>query len=206
MKRIISCLLVFLLCFSVFSCSEKNDTPPLTEINYTVSASHTNHVLFTVTGFGQFVIELYPDIAPITVENFKNLVARGFYDGLTFHRVVSGFVIQAGDPKGDGTGGSGTTIKGEFAVNGWKNDLKHTKGTVSMARLSNDYDSATSQFFICLDNIKCASLNGSYASFGTVVYGMDTVDLIAAVDVNKSNNNRPLEPVVIESAVFITLD
>ena len=119
--------------------------------------------------------ELYPEIAPITVENFVNLVKDGFYDGLTFHRVINGFMIQGGDPNGDGTGGSEENIKGEFSNNGVDNDISHTRGTISMARAS-DPDSASSQFFIV--QADSTFLDGDYAGFGHVTEGMDIVDKI----------------------------
>lgn len=126
-------------------------------------------------------IELYPDIAPITCENFEKLVKEGFYDGLTFHRVIPGFMIQGGCPNGTGTGGPGWNIKGEFSSNGVKNDLKHTRGVISMAR-SMMPDSAGSQFFIMHDD--APHLDGQYAAFGKVVEGMDAVDEIAETPTN----------------------
>lgn len=121
-------------------------------------------------------LELYPDVAPITVKNFEKLVSEGFYDGLIFHRVINGFMIQGGDPEGTGMGGSKEKIKGEFASNGVKNDLKHTRGVISMAR-SMMKDSASSQFFIMHQD--APHLDGDYAAFGKVVEGMDVVDEIA---------------------------
>ena len=120
--------------------------------------------------------ELYPDIAPITVENFIELIEKGFYDGLTFHRNIPGFVIQGGCPYGNGMGGPGYTIKGEFTSNGFKNDLKHERGVLSMARAM-DPNSAGSQFFIMHDD--APHLDGDYAAFGRVISGMDVVDKIA---------------------------
>ncbi len=135
----------------------------------------------------KIVVELFPDKAPNTVNNFLDLVSSGFYDGLTFHRVISGFMIQGGDPVGNGTGGPGYTIKGEFALNGFKNnDVKHTRGVISMARAQRP-DSAGSQFFIMHAN--AAYLDGQYAAFGKVILGMDTVDEIAAVPVDW--NDKP---------------
>ncbi len=124
-------------------------------------------------------IELYPDKAPITVANFEKLVKEGFYDGLTFHRVIPDFMIQGGDPEGTGMGGSKDKIKGEFASNGVKNDLKHTRGVVSMAR-SMMKDSASSQFFIMHQD--APHLDGDYAAFGKVVEGLDVIDEIAGVE------------------------
>ncbi|MEA5038990.1 MAG: peptidylprolyl isomerase [Clostridiaceae bacterium] len=120
-------------------------------------------------------LELYPETAPKSVENFVKLAKSGFYDGLTFHRVVPGFVIQGGDPKGNGTGGPGWTIPGEFRSNGFKNDLKHTRGVLSWARTANP-NSAGSQFFIMLD--EAPHLDGDYAAFGRITSGMDIADEI----------------------------
>ncbi len=136
---------------------------------------------------GQIKIELYPEIAPITVENFIKLVQDGFYDGLIFHRVIPGFMIQGGDPEGTGMGGPGYTIKGEFMANGVKNDLRHTRGVISMARAM-DPDSAGSQFFIM--HADAPHLDGQYAAFGKVVEGMDTVDGIAGVRTDYSDRPR----------------
>lgn len=138
-------------------------------------------------------IELYHDIAPISCENFEKLVNDGFYDGLCFHRVISGFMIQGGCPEGTGMGGPGWTIKGEFAANGVKNDLKHTRGVLSMAR-SMMPDSAGSQFFIMHED--APHLDGQYAAFGKVVEGIEVVDEIAAVKTNF--DDKPLEPQIIK--------
>lgn len=135
-------------------------------------------------------LELYPDKAPITVANFLKLVGQGFYDGLIFHRVISGFMIQGGDPEGTGTGGSGERIKGEFLLNGVPNDVKHERGVLSMAR-SRHPDSASSQFFIVHED--APHLDGSYAAFGRVVEGMDAVDEIANVETGPGD--RPLTEV-----------
>lgn len=128
-------------------------------------------------------IELYRDQAPITVDNFEKLVKQGFYDGVSFHRVVDGFVVQGGDPTGTGAGGPGYRIKGEFLANGVKNTLSHTDGVVSMARQSNGYDTAGSQFFIC--NGDQTFLDGQYAAFGKVIEGMDVVRRIKQDDIMK---------------------
>ncbi len=135
-------------------------------------------------------IELDPTAAPITVENFEKLVKEGFYDGLKFHRVISGFMIQGGDPKGNGTGGPGYSIKGEFAANGVDNPIKHVRGVISMARAA-DPDSAGSQFFIM--HADADYLDGQYAAFGHVVEGMDVVDEIASVRTDMKD--RPVKPV-----------
>lgn len=137
--------------------------------------------------------ELYPEIAPNTVNNFISLANKGFYNGLIFHRVISGFMIQGGDPDGRGTGGPGYSIKGEFSSNGFKNDLKHTAGVLSMAR-SMAPDSAGSQFFIMHEN--SPHLDGQYAAFGKVIEGIEVVDKIASVKTDY--NDRPYEDQVIE--------
>ena len=138
--------------------------------------------------------ELYPDIAPNTVNNFLSLVNKGFYNGLIFHRVIEDFMIQGGCPEGSGMGGPGYSIKGEFAQNNFKNDLKHTEGVLSMARAMNP-DSAGSQFFIM--HKTSPHLDGAYAAFGKVTEGMDTVNRIAETDVDY--NDRPLVPQVIKA-------
>ena len=138
-------------------------------------------------------IELYPDAAPITTANFEKLVGQGFYDGLIFHRVISGFMIQGGDPMGTGFGGSKEKIKGEFLANGVMNPIKHERGVISMAR-ANDPNSASSQFFIMHED--APFLDGNYAAFGRVIEGMDAVDEIAAVEVN--GNDKPLVPQVMK--------
>ncbi len=127
---------------------------------------------------GKIKLELYPDLAPVTVANFKKLAEEGFYDGLIFHRVISGFMIQGGDPLGSGFGGSDENIKGEFAANGFDNPISHERGVISMAR-SQAYNSASSQFFICHADAKF--LDGQYAAFGKVVDGIEIVDEIAAI-------------------------
>ena len=143
--------------------------------------------------------ELYPDIAPNTVNNFISLVKHGFYDGIIFHRVISGFMIQGGDPEGIGTGGPGYSIKGEFARNGFKNDLKHEAGVLSMAR-SMLPNSAGSQFFIMHEN--APHLDGSYAAFGKVIEGMDVVNKIATTPTDSSD--RPLNPQVMKKVTADT--
>ena len=137
-------------------------------------------VTMEIEDYGTIKIELYPEYAPNTVANFVNLIESGFYDGLTFHRLVPGFVLQGGDPDGDGTGGPGYTIDGEFKANGYsKNTLSHDKGVISMAR-SMDYDSAGSQFFIVLDDSAKSSLDNLYAGFGRVTEGMEILEEIEA--------------------------
>ena len=143
--------------------------------------------------------ELYPEIAPITVENFEKLAGEHFYDGLTFHRVIPGFMIQGGCPRGNGTGGPGYQIKGEFAANGVANDLKHTRGVLSMARAM-DPDSAGSQFFVMVAD--APHLDGQYASFGMVIDGMDIVDAI--VNTKRDWHDRPREEQKMKSVTVDT--
>ena len=142
---------------------------------------------------GVMKAELYPEIAPITVQNFIDLASKGFYNGLIFHRVIPGFMIQGGDPDGIGTGGPGYCIKGEFRANGFRNDLKHTRGVLSMERAM-DPDSAGSQFFIMHEDYP--SLDGQYAAFGKLIEGIEVVDKIASVRTDYMD--KPLEPQQIE--------
>lgn len=152
----------------------------------------------TMENGGKIKIELDPSAAPITVENFEKLVRDGFYDGLTFHRIIPGFMIQGGDPEGTGMGGPGYGIKGEFARNGVNNPIRHTRGVISMAR-SMMPDSAGSQFFIMHED--APHLDGNYAAFGHVVEGMDVVDEIAGVETDAGD--RPLTPVVMKTVRII---
>ena len=161
MKKIISLFLVLIFSVLLFSsCGNKQHT-----------------VEITVENYGVITVLLDESVAPITVKNFLKLVEEGFYDGLTFHRIIDGFMIQGGDPKGNGTGGSSEKIKGEFKANGVENDLSHKRGVISMAR-SNAYDSASSQFFIMHKDY--TPLDGKYAAFGWVTSGMEVVDAICA--------------------------
>ena len=146
---------------------------------------------------GIIKIQLYPAVAPNTCANFEKLVKEGFYDGIIFHRVINGFMIQGGDPTGTGTGGSKETIKGEFKSNGVTNNLSHTRGTISMAR-TNIKDSASSQFFICHED--STFLDGDYAAFGVVTEGMEVVDRIAHVDTDFRD-----KPVKAQRMVKVTL-
>ena len=147
---------------------------------------------------GVIELELEPDVAPVTVKNFVDLANKNFYDGLIFHRVIAGFMIQGGDPNGIGTGGPGYCIKGEFALNGVKNDISHKRGVISMAR-SMSYDSAGSQFFIC--HADATFLDGQYAAFGRVTSGIEVVDEIAGVKTNF--NDKPLNDQVIKTIRII---
>lgn len=145
------------------------------KLNQEENLKGTHNIEIVIKDYGTIKAELYADIAPITVTNFLKLVNENFYDGLTFHRVVSGFMIQGGDPSHNGTGGSNETIKGEFSSNGVENSLSHTRGTISMAR-SNDPNSASSQFFIMHEDYQ--GLDGNYAAFGRVTEGIEIVDEI----------------------------
>lgn len=147
---------------------------------------------------GIIEIELYPETAPITVKNFEKLVSEGFYDGIIFHRVISGFMIQGGDPLGMGYGGSDEKIKGEFLANGVVNKLSHTRGVVSMAR-AQDPNSASSQFFIC--HADASFLDGQYAAFGKVTKGMEVVDAIAEVETNAMD--KPFEDQIMKKVTLI---
>ena len=151
-------------------------------------------VLMKIKDYGEIELELDRSVAPITVDNFLKLVNKGFYNGLTFHRVIKGFMIQGGCPKGNGTGGPGYQIKGEFMSNGVNNPLKHSRGVISMARAMNP-DSAGSQFFIMHKD--APHLDGEYAAFGKVTSGIEIVDKIASVATNYMD--KPLKPVIIES-------
>ena len=156
-------------------------------------------VTFEMNKGKSFKAELYPEIAPNTVNNFISLVSKGFYNGLIFHRVISGFMIQGGDPEGKGIGGPGYCIKGEFAANGFKNDLSHDKGVLSMARTMAP-DSAGSQFFVMHEF--SPHLDGQYAAFGKVIEGQDVVDEIASV--RTDYNDRPRQPQIMEKVTVET--
>ena len=185
---VLSVLLVAVLC----SCGKSSGGEK-------AEAYGIHHAIITVKDYGEIKVELDGDTAPITVKNFVELAKSGFYDGLTFHRIISGFMIQGGDPKGDSTGGSDKTITGEFELNGIENNISHTRGVISMAR-SSDYNSASSQFFIM--HADGTHLDGQYAAFGHVTDGMDVVDAIAentpTSDGMVAKENQP----VIESIVI----
>ena len=183
-KRIVCLLTAALLLLGLTACANQDSG----------NNGDTIMVEITMRDGGVIKLELYPEVAPITVENFTKLAGEGFYDGLIFHRVINGFMIQGGDPEGTGFGGSGENIKGEFAVNGVANNISHVRGVISMAR-SRSYNSASSQFFIVHQD--ATYLDGQYAAFGRVVEGMDVVDAIASVKTNA--NDRPLTEQVIES-------
>ena len=167
MKKFLTSILILFSLFLLSGCS-----------NNTEDIKNNPLVTMEIKDYGTIEIELYPKYAPNTVANFVNLIESGFYDGLTFHRLVPGFVLQGGDPEGNGTGGPGYTIDGEFKANGYtQNTLSHTRGVISMAR-SNNYNSAGSQFFIVLDDSAKTSLDTLYAAFGRVIEGMDIIDNI----------------------------
>ena len=151
-----------------------------------------------VKGFGTIMVELHKEAAPKTVENFEKLVSEGFYDGLTFHRIIKGFMIQGGDPLGNGTGDSKVKIPGEFKSNGWDNPISHKRGVISMARAQNP-NSASCQFFIVHEDSEF--LDGDYAAFGHVTEGMDVVDAIASVDTYP--NDMPCKKVVIKKISIV---
>lgn len=155
-------------------------------------------IILHIKDYGDIQLELDHQSAPITCQNFEELVKKGFYDGLTFHRIIKGFMIQGGDPEGTGCGGSSKEILGEFKANGVNNTISHKRGVISMAR-SQWFNSASSQFFICDANDEF--LDGQYAAFGHVVQGMEVVDKIASTKTDR--NDRPLQKVVIEKAEFV---
>ena len=159
----------------------------------------SNPIVTFETNQGTIKAELFPDVAPNTVNNFISLVKRGFYDGLIFHRVIPGFMIQGGDPQGTGMGGPGNSIKGEFIMNNFNNELLHKRGVLSMAR-SQSPNSAGSQFFIMVDD--APHLNAQYASFGQVIEGMEAVDKIVAAQ--RDYNDRPLENQIMEKVTVET--
>ena len=183
MKKIIAFLLCAVLAGAALGCGSKDKSEASAGDADLLSGLHYAEI--EVEDYGTISLELDADTAPITVTNFVNLAKDGFYDGLTFHRIIDGFMIQGGDPLGNGTGGSGETIKGEFSDNGVENDISHVRGTISMAR-SSDPDSASSQFFIVHQD--SAYLDGQYAAFGHVTDGMNVVDAICEDTPVQDNN------------------
>ena len=174
-----------------------------TVVVQTSRTANTIQATITMEDGGKIVLELYPDLAPQSVRNFVYLARAGYYDGLTFHRIIEGFMIQGGDPDSTGSGGPGYSIKGEFLDNGFSNNLKHTRGVLSMARRGDNYDSAGSQFFIM--HADTPSLDGAYAAFGRVISGMDVVDKIASTPSSGpngtvANENKPvIKTITIDS-------
>ena len=190
MKKAVSIVMsaiLILLCFA--SCGSKG-------------MKGTHHAEMVIKNYGTVKIELYGDQAPLTVENFVNLCNKGFYDGLTFHRYVKDFVLQGGDPEGTGLGGCESSVKGEFSANGVKNTIKHKKGVISMARNQFDFNSASSQFFICLKNSCSDDLDGQYAAFGKITEGMDIMDKLCA-DLTESDCLPADQQPVIETIKVI---
>ena len=200
-KKILAALLAVTLCAGLSACGGKK-TDGGEETASEVAKYGIHHAVITVENYGEIKLELDGDTAPITVKNFVELAKSGFYDGLTFHRIISGFMIQGGDPEGNGTGGSDTTIKGEFSANGVENNISHKRGVISMARAT-PYDSASSQFFIMHKD--GAHLDGQYAAFGHVTEGMEVVDKIAENTPVTDNNGTVLrenQPII--KSVVIT--
>ena len=204
MKKLLIFTLIFTLLLAGCTAKEEEVTTATTAAATSADAVDPSTVekmnaTITVRDMGDIRLELYPSKAPQTVANFAELARKDFYNGLIFHRVIEGFMIQGGDPTGTGTGGPGYAIKGEFAENGFENDIAHERGVISMARKSKPMDSAGSQFFIMHQD--AAHLDGLYAAFGKVTSGMDIVDKIAMTETNSSD--KPLEDIVIEK---ITID
>ncbi len=215
LKYVLCLCLLFMLC----GCSEEEVKMNYTteEVNgktvfniedkkYIESEEETNFIKIDTDGYGIMIAELYPDVAPITVENFKSLVKDKFYDGIIFHRVIKDFMIQTGDPTGTGMGGSEKEIKGEFKNNGVENNLSHERGVLSMARRGGNPDteetmnSASSQFFIVHKDSDF--LDGNYASFGKLLNGYDVLDKIATTETN--SNDKPLKDIKMNTIRFVT--
>ena len=202
MKKLLSICLAALLLLSLAACG-KTDTDTITDSKANKPAAETagvgtHHAEIDIQDYGTVAVELDGDAAPITVQNFMDLANAGFYNGLTFHRIIAGFMMQGGDPNGNGTGGSENTIKGEFSANGVENPLSHIRGAISMAR-AQDMDSASSQFFIC--HADSTFLDGQYACFGYVTDGMDVVDAVCeAAQPTDDNGTIPADqqPVITE--------
>lgn len=217
MKKVLKGLVIISLLLVVFGCKREmvnyitdqteNGTTiyEIDSTRYIETEEKTNLIKIDVPSYGIIIAELYPEIAPITVENYKKLVDEKFFDNMIFHRVINNFMIQTGDPTGTGTGGSVETIKGEFATNGVTNDLSHTRGVLSMARqgalvdTEETMNSASSQFFIV--QADSTYLDGKYAAFGKVIHGMDVVDKVAAVETDA--NDKPLMTQNISTIRFV---
>ena len=197
-KIVIVCSIIILLLIG--GCGKSKTEGEVENMSYQETNEKTNYVKIEMNNGEIMLLELYPEIAPITVENFQKLVSEKFYDNLTFHRVVKDFMIQGGDPNGNGTGGSSEKIKGEFKSNGIENKLSHERGVLSMAR-SNSYDSASSQFFICHGD--ATFLDGDYASFGKLIAGFDTLDHIANT---KVKGETPTTTQKMKSIRFVTVE
>ena len=207
-RTVTTVVLVAASCFALSSCIKyvnPNETtmPEITKPTDEHTLSGLHHVEIDVQNYGTIAMELDADTAPITVTNFIDLAQSGFYDGLTFHRIMDGFMIQGGDPAGNGSGGSDQNIIGEYAANGYENNISHVRGVVSMARRSDDYNSASSQFFIVQTD--SLFLDGEYAAFGHVTSGMEIVDRICIDTPVQDNNGTVLagdQPVITEVRVI----
>ena len=206
MRKLLSICLAALLVLSLAGCG-KTSVVGITTTSKAPAANEesqgvgTHHAEIEIQDYGTITVELDGDAAPITVQNFMDLANAGFYDGLTFHRIISGFMMQGGDPNGNGTGGSENTIKGEFSANGVENPLSHTRGAISMARAQAP-DSASSQFFIC--HADSTFLDGQYACFGYVTDGMDVVDAVCeAAQPTDDNGTIPAEAQPVITAVRV---
>ncbi|MBD9196725.1 MAG: peptidylprolyl isomerase [Clostridiales bacterium] len=207
MRKLLSICLAALLVLSLAGCG-KTSVVGITTTSKAPAANEesqgvgTHHAEIEIQDYGTITVELDGDAAPITVQNFMDLANAGFYDGLTFHRIISGFMMQGGDPNGNGTGGSENTIKGEFSANGVENPLSHTRGAISMARAQAP-DSASSQFFIC--HADSTFLDGQYACFGYVTDGMDVVDAVCeAAQPTDDNGTIPADQQPVITAIRIT--
>lgn len=195
MKRILCVVMSLIMCAMLLTACHEESVPLQDKID--VTGMEKVNVVIMLKGGDEMTLELYPKIAPVTVQNFVDLATSGFYDGLIFHRIIEDFVVQGGDPNGDGTGGSSTNIKGEFSENGFENTLKHEKGVISMAR-SNDYNSASSQFFICTsNNANVTNLDGQYAAFGKLTKGWDVLEKLNSVKTD--DNDKPKTDIVIKA-------
>ena len=206
MRKLLSICLAALLVLSLAGCG-KTSVVGITTTSKAPAANEesqgvgTHHAEIEIQDYGTITVELDGDAAPITVQNFMDLANAGFYDGLTFHRIISGFMMQGGDPNGNGTGGSENTIKGEFSSNGVENTLSHTRGAISMARSQNP-DSASSQFFICHED--STFLDGQYACFGYATDGMDVVDAVCeAAQPTDGNGTIPADQQPVITAIRV---
>ena len=207
MRKLLSVCLAALLVLSLAGCG-KTSVVGITTTSKAPAANEesqgvgTHHAEIEIQDYGTITVELDGDAAPLTGQNFMDLANAGFYDGLTFHRIISGFMMQGGDPNGNGTGGSENTIKGEFSANGVENPLSHTRGAISMARAQAP-DSASSQFFIC--HADSTFLDGQYACFGYVTDGMDVVDAVCeAAQPTDDNGTIPADQQPVITAIRIT--
>ena len=210
MKKVFVAFVLIIFSFILTGCNTEKNKEEMLGINYDTTSNitslnyKTNNpvVAMYIKNYGSIIIELYPDVAPNTVNNFISLVKKGFYDNNTFHRLVPGFVLQGGDPTGTGTSGPGYTIKGEFSSNGFENNLKHEKWVVSMARGTSN-DSAGSQFFIMLD--KSEYLDGNYAAFGKVIDGFDIITSIENNEIVSNNETGQLKNNLVIKKALIDL-